>query len=117
MIEGMAVLHISEAELARDVHAVLRKVRQGEEVVIERNNHPVAVIRPAPSSGRAPSAVIAERTSQPDAIGSSSFFAAKTIEQLIAEQHVHPIADLSVLAGALPDEDVDVMVAETYWDR
>lgn len=58
-----------------------------------------------------------EITSRPDALGSSGFFAAKTIEQLIAEQHVRPITDLSVLAGALPDEDVDAMVAETYRDR
>jgi antitoxin (DNA-binding transcriptional repressor) of toxin-antitoxin stability system len=117
MIEGMAVLHMSEAELARDVHAVLQKVRQGAEVVIEQNDRPVAVIRPAPTAGRAISDVVAERASRPGVLESSSFFAAKTIEQLIAEQHVHPIADLSVLAGALPDEDVDVMVAETYRDR
>jgi antitoxin (DNA-binding transcriptional repressor) of toxin-antitoxin stability system len=135
MIEGMAVLHMSESELARDIHAVLEKVRQGAEVVIEQNNRPVAVIRPAPTAGRASSDVIAKRkpvdvkmdtarefenmeiASRPGALESSSFFAPKTIGQLIAEQHVHPIADLSVLAGALPDEDVDVMVAETYRDR
>jgi len=58
-----------------------------------------------------------EIVSRPNRLGSSSFFAAKTIEQLIAEQHVRPIADLSVLCGALPDEDVDAMVAETYRDR
>jgi antitoxin (DNA-binding transcriptional repressor) of toxin-antitoxin stability system len=43
----MAVLHITEAELARDVHGVLEKVRGGAEVVIEENNKPVAVLRPA----------------------------------------------------------------------
>jgi hypothetical protein len=58
-----------------------------------------------------------EIASQQGALESSSFFAAKAIGQLIAEQDVHPIADLSVLAGALPDEDVDAMVAETYRDR
>jgi hypothetical protein len=47
----------------------------------------------------------------------SSFFATKTIDQLIAEQGVHPAADLTVLCGALPDEDVDEMVAEIYRDR
>ena len=52
MIEGMAVLHITEAELARDVHAVLQKVRQGAEVVIEQDSHPVAVMKPA--TGRRP---------------------------------------------------------------
>lgn len=43
----MAVLHITEAELARDVHAVLEKVRQGTEVVIEEEHRPVAVLRRA----------------------------------------------------------------------
>lgn len=47
----------------------------------------------------------------------SSFFAAKTIDQLIAEQGVRPAMDLTVLCGALPDEDVDEMVAEIYRDR
>ena len=45
MIEYMAVLHITEAELARDVHAVLEKVREGAEVVIEQDHRPVAVIK------------------------------------------------------------------------
>ena len=35
MIEGMATVHMSEAEVARDLHAVLAKVQQGVEVVIE----------------------------------------------------------------------------------
>jgi hypothetical protein len=48
---------------------------------------------------------------------SHSFFAPRTIEQLIAEQHVHPIANVSILSGAIPDEDVDQFVAEIYRDR
>jgi len=47
MIEDMAQVHISEAELARDLHAVLEKVRQGAEVVVERNHQPLAVLRAA----------------------------------------------------------------------
>jgi antitoxin (DNA-binding transcriptional repressor) of toxin-antitoxin stability system len=31
----------------RDLHAVLEKVQNGAEVVIEQNSHPVAVLRPA----------------------------------------------------------------------
>ena len=38
---------MTEAELARDLPAVLEKVRQGLEVVVERDNRPVAVLRPA----------------------------------------------------------------------
>jgi antitoxin (DNA-binding transcriptional repressor) of toxin-antitoxin stability system len=52
MIEGMAVLHITKGELARDVHGVLEKVRAGAEVVIEEDTHPVAVLRAAESRRR-----------------------------------------------------------------
>lgn len=41
----MATVHMTEAELARDLHAVLDKVRQGVEVVVEQDHRPVAVIR------------------------------------------------------------------------
>ena len=44
----MATLHITEAELARDVHAVLEQVKQGGEVVIEQDSRPVAIIQSAP---------------------------------------------------------------------
>lgn len=40
----MATLHMSEAEVARDLHAVLAKVRQGVEIVIEQDDRPVAVL-------------------------------------------------------------------------
>src|SRR5712691_8828456 len=40
----MTTVRITEAELARDVHAVLEKVQQGSEVIIEREDHrPVAL--------------------------------------------------------------------------
>lgn len=47
MIPGMKSLHISEADLAKDVRSILQRVETGAEVVIERDAHPVAVIRPA----------------------------------------------------------------------
>jgi antitoxin (DNA-binding transcriptional repressor) of toxin-antitoxin stability system len=52
MIESMAALHISEAELARDLHAVLERVRQGVEVVVEQDHQPVAIMKPAEPPGR-----------------------------------------------------------------
>ena len=55
----MATLHITEAELARDVHAVLAKVREGMDVVIERDHLAVATIQPPTRSGRAISECIA----------------------------------------------------------
>ena len=45
-------VHMTEAELARDVHAVLEKVRQGVEVVIEEGNRPVAVLKAPQAGGR-----------------------------------------------------------------
>ena len=47
MIEDMAQIHMTEAELARDVHAVLEKVQKGTEIVIEQDHRPVAVIKPS----------------------------------------------------------------------
>jgi hypothetical protein len=52
MIKDMAVLHITESELARDVHGVIEKVRGGAEVVIEENHRPVAVIKTPQGPGR-----------------------------------------------------------------
>ena len=43
---------MTEAELARDLHAVLEKVRQGVEVLIEQDSRPVAVIKAMSSPGR-----------------------------------------------------------------
>jgi hypothetical protein len=43
----MGQVHISEAELARDLQAVLEKVRLGAEVIVERDCQPVAVLRAA----------------------------------------------------------------------
>ncbi|MBS1824365.1 MAG: hypothetical protein JST93_03505 [Acidobacteria bacterium] len=45
MMMDMGTLRITEAELARDVYAILAKVQQGVEVVVERDNRPVAMIR------------------------------------------------------------------------
>ena len=59
MIEGMAVLHISEAELARDIGAFLDRVQSGAEIVIERNARPVAVLRAAAPRRRRLSEILA----------------------------------------------------------
>jgi hypothetical protein len=48
----MAVLHITEADLARDVHGVLEKVRGGAEIVIEEDRRAVAVIKTPEGPGR-----------------------------------------------------------------
>jgi len=59
MIEDGMTLRMTEAEVARDLHAVLEKVQQGVEVVIEQDHRPVAVIKPSKPAGRPISEVIA----------------------------------------------------------
>lgn len=60
MIESMMTLRITEAELARDVRAVLEKVQQGSEVIIEQEDHrPVAVMKQLQPVGRKISECIA----------------------------------------------------------
>ncbi|MDZ4797951.1 MAG: hypothetical protein SGI92_07300 [Bryobacteraceae bacterium] len=52
MIEDMATLHITEAELVRDIHAVLALVQESVEVIVEQNHRAVAVIKMPHRSGR-----------------------------------------------------------------
>jgi antitoxin (DNA-binding transcriptional repressor) of toxin-antitoxin stability system len=54
------VLHMSESDVVKDIAAVMEKVRQGNEIVVEENNRPIAVIKPAKPAGRPVSEVIAE---------------------------------------------------------
>jgi prevent-host-death family protein len=44
---GKNVVHVTEAEAAKDFAAVMDKVRAGAEVVIEKDARPVAVVKPA----------------------------------------------------------------------
>lgn len=55
----MGTIHISEAELARDPFAVLAKVEQGTEIIVERDHRPVATIKSPKRSGRPISECIA----------------------------------------------------------
>ena len=56
----MATVHMSEAELARDLHAALAKVQQGVEIVIEQDHRPVAVLKPSKPVGRMISEIAAD---------------------------------------------------------
>jgi antitoxin (DNA-binding transcriptional repressor) of toxin-antitoxin stability system len=85
MIRNMGTLHISEAELARDLSAVLAKVEGGMEVVVERDHRPVATIRPPRRSGRPISACIASaRASASSVILDGGF--GRDVEQGIRER-------------------------------
>jgi len=52
-------LHVSEADAARDLAAILKRVQAGVEVVIERDAQPLAVIRAAAPARRSISDCIA----------------------------------------------------------
>jgi len=71
-METMATVHMSEAEVARDLHAVLAQVQQGVEVVIEQDHRPVAVLRPSQSGspGRKLSECIALAKAYEEKLGS-----------------------------------------------
>ena len=49
--------------MVKDTAAVLEKVRQGSEVVIEENHRPIAAIKPSKPAGRPISEAIAARGS------------------------------------------------------
>jgi antitoxin (DNA-binding transcriptional repressor) of toxin-antitoxin stability system len=55
----MATIRITEAELARDLHDVLARVRDGAEVIVEQDHRPVAVIKTPQGPGRKISECIA----------------------------------------------------------
>jgi antitoxin (DNA-binding transcriptional repressor) of toxin-antitoxin stability system len=59
MIESMAQVPMTEADLARDLHGALDKVRHGVEIIVEENHRPVAVIRSPMPKGRLLSECIA----------------------------------------------------------
>ena len=63
------VIHISETEAAKDFATVLARVREGAEVVIERevDGRAIAVVRPAGGPGR----LLSESIALAEAHGSS----------------------------------------------
>jgi antitoxin (DNA-binding transcriptional repressor) of toxin-antitoxin stability system len=56
----MATVHMTEAEVVKDIAAVLAKVRQGVEIVVEQDHRAVAFIKPSKPVGRMISEVIAD---------------------------------------------------------
>lgn len=81
----MSTLRITEAELARDLAAVLAKVRDGIEVIVERDHCPVATIRRPLSGGQ----LLSESAARAEARGARAIpdegFAAD-VEQGITER-------------------------------
>jgi antitoxin (DNA-binding transcriptional repressor) of toxin-antitoxin stability system len=71
MIEEMATVRITEAELARDIHAVLAQVQEGVEVIVEQDHRPVAVIRTPQGPGRKISECVARARACEEKLGYS----------------------------------------------
>lgn len=69
MIEAMATVRITEAELARDIHAVLAQVQEGVEVIVEQDHRPVAVIKTPQGPGRKISECIALAKAHEEKLG------------------------------------------------
>jgi antitoxin (DNA-binding transcriptional repressor) of toxin-antitoxin stability system len=79
---GSRVLHISEPDLVRDVRTILQRVRTGTEVVVERDDQVVAVIRGAEPVRRKISECIAMLRADSTATIDSDF--AKDVDGAIA---------------------------------
>lgn len=87
-------LRLTEAELARDIHGVLARVREeGLEVIVEQDHRPVAVIRAPRGPGRKLSECIAIAKSYEESLGYApipdSDFASDV--QAAVDAHVEPL--------------------------
>jgi len=88
MMAAMEPLHISEADLAKNIGAILQRVQTGGEVIVERNAQPLAVIRPAEPVRRKISECIAMLPANSTATIDSDF--AKDVEAAI-DSHREPL--------------------------
>jgi len=79
---------MTDVEVARNFAAVLEKVKQGTEVVVEHNHEPVAVLRPAVPPRRKISEVLALMPKDSTAVMDADF--ARDIEAAI-ESHREPL--------------------------
>jgi len=109
----MAVLRITEAELARDLHAVLEKVQMGTEVIIEQNSHPVAVLR-APEPCRRKLSEIVASPSEHSTATLDPDFAADVQEFIDSHRETLNTPELAEPAGVV---DESVAAAVRRWRR
>jgi antitoxin (DNA-binding transcriptional repressor) of toxin-antitoxin stability system len=79
----METVRISEAELVRDLHAILAKVQEGVEVIVEQDHRPVAVIRQAQRSGRPISQILQQARERKSTVTLDPDFG-KDMESIIA---------------------------------
>ncbi len=82
------VIHVTEAEAARDFADILIRVRAGAEVIIEKDARPVAIIHAAEPERRTISESMALLPENSDATIDADF--AKDVEAAIASRLIHP---------------------------
>ncbi len=85
----MGALHITEAELARDIASVLDRVQAGAEIVIERDARPVAVLRAAEPRRRKLSEIAASLSQDSTAVLDADF--AADVEGFV-DRHREPLS-------------------------
>ena len=100
----MNAVHMSEAEIVRDPKTVLEKVQQGVEVIIERDNRPIAVISPPQPIRQTISDCIAfaehHERERGYAVRLDSDFAAD-VEKIVQERQTWPRLHASLRVGTL----------------
>ncbi len=79
----MTTVRMSEAEVLKDMPAVLAKVRQGVEIVVEQDNQTIAVIKPPQRSGRPISEILRESKQRSSTVTLDEEFG-KDLEDIIA---------------------------------
>ena len=72
-----------DAEVARDLHAVLARVQQGVEIVIEQDHRPVAIIRAQNRSGRPITEILREAKQRNSTVTLNEDFG-KDLEEIVA---------------------------------
>jgi tRNA(fMet)-specific endonuclease VapC len=101
-------LRITEAELARDIHATLAKVQEGVEVVVEQDHRAVATSKPAKRPGRSISAVTVAGLVHGVARANTPEIRDRlraSIDELKRHVPVHPVTgDTAEIAGQLSGE-------------
>jgi len=88
MIVDMSSLHLTEAELMRDLASALDRVQSGIEIVIERNARPLAVLRAAEPRRRKLSEIAASLSAQSTATLDGSY--AADVQSFI-DRHREPL--------------------------
>ena len=83
------VVRLTSTEAIRDIANILERVEQGAEVIVEKDQRPVAIIQPAPSPGRLLSECIALADAHGSKVTLDEDFG-KDLEEII-QSHREPL--------------------------